>query len=246
MEYVLLALVAGVVAPGLALLVAGALGYFTARWLGIPEFRPFRRGVPNTRWRRFFVRAASVVAAFAVCLVLGALSARASGVSLPSMFVDVYPGPARDAGIRSGDRIVSIDGKPYDDFEAMRADIQSSRGPRSITFERNGERITREVDPMPERRIGVGSRPALRPPTFAETIEQGFAACFSPFRQLRSTRLKTLAGPFALSRSIDGTVVSRGELYLYASALYAAYVWPALLLLHLIDALALHFRRDGA
>ncbi len=244
MEYLLIALVAGAVGPGLALLVAAASGYFVARWLGIPEFRPFRRGASETRIRRFFVRTASIVAAFAACFVFGMLSARVSGTSHSSMVVDVVEGPAKAAGLRGGDRIVSIDGKTYDDFEAFRADVQSSTGPRTITVERNGERITRVVDPMPERRIGVSSRPQIRAATLTEAIDRAFSLCLSPRRHFRAADVASLAGPVNIVRSLERAQVPRLALFLYAGALYAAYVWPALLLLHVLDALILRFRRD--
>jgi hypothetical protein len=239
-----LAFIASIIAPAFALLVAVAAGYFTARRLGIPEFRPFRRGAPEARSRRFVVRTVSVIAAFALCFVMGALSAKVAGTSHSTMFVDVHGGPAEAAGIRDGDRIVSLDGKAHDDFEAFRADIQASTGPRTIVFERNGERMTRVVDPMPERRIGVSSRTEVRPSTLGEAIERGFVISFSPFLYFRETKVE-LAGPVGIVKAAARAAPSPLGIALGAGALYAAYVWPALVLLHLVDVLVLRFGRNS-
>lgn len=244
MEYALLALLTSVGAPGLILLVAVASGYFTARRLGIPNFRPFRAGAPETRWKRFLVRTATVVTAFAICFALGALSAKASGTSHSTMVVDVVAGPARDAGLRDGDRIVSLDGKPYDDFHAFRTDIQASTGPRSVTFERNGERMTRVVDPMPERRIGVSARPNTRPATGAEAIERGFTLSVSPLYIFSAGEVE-VTGPVGFVKEVARAPVSRVAVALYASALYTAYIWLGLVFLHLVDVLVVRFRRHG-
>ena len=56
------------------------------------------------------------------------LRPRRLGVSLPGMTVDrVFEGPAEAAGVRVGDRIVSVDGEPVASIDALVAAIQ--RGP---------------------------------------------------------------------------------------------------------------------
>lgn len=246
---VLLGLVILAVIPGLVVLVALGSAYFTARRLGIPEFRPFRHGAPDARTKRFVVRVVSVLAAFATCFVLGALAAKLTGIMHSTMFVDVHPGPARTAGLRDGDRIVSMDGKPYDDFDELRADIQSSSGPRSVTFERNGERFTREVDPMPERRFGVSARAGRRPATVGEAAETALAICFAPFRYFGhffELKKEELSGPVGIVKSAASAGESlRGPGYLlWVGALFAAFVWPVLALLNLVDVIGLSLRRN--
>lgn len=242
MGYVLVGLVAILVPPAVTLLVAVAVGMLAARWLGIPDFRPFRRGAPETRWKRFGVRAASVAAAFTTCFVLGVLAARVSGTHHPTLVVDVQPGPAREAGLRDGDRIVAIDGKTHGEWDSVRMDIQSSTGPRTVTFERNGERLERVVDPMPERRMGLSARSEARPATAGEVIKQGFAVCFAVFRAFREKKVE-FVGPVGVVKASSRSSVPRHAFIFYAAAIYSSYVWIGLALVHLVAALALHFGR---
>jgi regulator of sigma E protease len=51
--------------------------------------------------------------------------------------------PAAAAGLRAGDRIVSVDGHPTGSFAAVRSQIQASHGrPIVVTVERDGHRVT--------------------------------------------------------------------------------------------------------
>ena len=245
MGYVFVGLVAILVPPALTLLIAVAAGMLAARWLGIPDFRPFRPGAPKTRWKRFGVRAASVVAAFTTCFALGVLAAKVSGTHRPTPVVDVHPGPARSAGLRDGDRIVAIDGKTHADWDSVRMDIQSSTGPRTVTFVRNGERLERVVDPMPERRMGLSPRAEAHPATAGDAIERGFATCFAVFGYFR-TKKAELAGPVGVVKETSRASTPRHGFLLFAAAIYSSYVWIGLVLVHFVDALALHFGRQRA
>ena len=59
---------------------------------------------------------------------------------------------AQQAGLKSGDRIVALNGLPVSDWEQMRKGIRSSPGkPLRITVERDGQRFDLEVTPRPTK-----------------------------------------------------------------------------------------------
>lgn len=59
-------------------------------------------------------------------------------------------GPARDAGLITGDRIVAINGKPTTDGKAMVEKIHASIGvPITLTIERSGNRLVKSITPKP-------------------------------------------------------------------------------------------------
>ena len=71
------------------------------------------------------------------------------GKSVPSMNVNVHEGPAKAAGIKNGDLIVSAAGSPVSDFEELRRRImKSANKPIEIGLVRNNQKQTIRVTPV--------------------------------------------------------------------------------------------------
>jgi regulator of sigma E protease len=119
-------------------------------------------------WRRFVVILAgpamnwlaAVVLAFAMILTLGFHEpdpAAAVGEVVPAS-------AAARAGLRSGDRVVAIDGRPVSRWEELVAAVVASPGrPLALDVERGGERVRLQATPEDaggRGRLGVG--PATR------------------------------------------------------------------------------------
>ncbi len=64
--------------------------------------------------------------------------------------------PADRAGVRVGDRIVSLDGQPTDDLDELRARVAAAKGTVPLEVERSGQRLTLQVE--------LGGGPATPPP----------------------------------------------------------------------------------
>ncbi len=135
-------------------------------------------------WRRFLIMIAGP--AFNILLAVVIYFAAGLGASeLPSSLMGSvdYSGPASQAGLRPGDRIVAIDGEEIRYFweivEHIEAKVQQGEDtaageesfsgvPFELTWERHGERTTRTVKPivfMKEKVFGVpalGSDPVGR------------------------------------------------------------------------------------
>jgi membrane-associated protease RseP (regulator of RpoE activity) len=66
------------------------------------------------------------------------------------------PSPAQEAGLRVGDRIVSVDGRPLDDWVELPRYIQDRPGdPIEFVVERDGQRLPLTVTPAEQRRERV-------------------------------------------------------------------------------------------
>jgi membrane-associated protease RseP (regulator of RpoE activity) len=63
------------------------------------------------------------------------------------------PTPAQDAGLRSGDVIVAVNGNETSTFADVRAALKSLRGPQDITVERDGNEQTLKVDVAAAQRL---------------------------------------------------------------------------------------------
>src|SRR5262245_38574794 len=71
------------------------------------------------------------------------------GKAVPSMNVNVHDGPAKKAGIRNGDLIVSAAGSPVNDFEELRRRIVASPNkPIEIGLLRKDQKHTLRVTPV--------------------------------------------------------------------------------------------------
>ncbi|GJF03692.1 M50 family metallopeptidase [Pseudonocardia sp. D17] len=118
-------------------------------------------------WQRVVVLSAGSITHFLIAIVLiyalsltsglpnvsdtpvaGQISCAANQTS-PSALEPCGPGvatPAADAGLRSGDTIVSVAGTPTPDWTAAVAAIQASGGPTPIVVDRDGQRLTLTMD----------------------------------------------------------------------------------------------------
>lgn len=75
----------------------------------------------------------------------------------PSLIGQVKKGaPADEADLQAGDRIVAVNGDPVNYWLQLTSKIENADGALSVTVERDGEQITKELTPNPDTQtIGV-------------------------------------------------------------------------------------------
>ena len=109
-----------------------------------------------TTWKRIAVIAAgplaNVLAAFVIATIVFATGAPTGDVT--TRVAQVQSGaPAAQAGLRSGDTIVAVDGKPATTFDRVSKLIRTSHGkPITVTVQRDGARLT--LGPQPTKLAG--------------------------------------------------------------------------------------------
>jgi regulator of sigma E protease len=127
-------------------------------------------------WQRLAIVVAGPIANFIVALVLLFVSALAFGVADQTPTTRVYqllPGyPAEHAGLRPGDSITAIDGRPMRDGNQLVATIHAASGkrPLAVTYVRDGRTTVISVTPRvvvntagkPEGRLGFEPMPTNR------------------------------------------------------------------------------------
>src|SRR5262249_38841476 len=97
-------------------------------------------------WKRIAVIAAgplaNIVVAFLLLFLVFAISGGPSQQASAQVFAVQSGTPAAAVGLRPGDRIVAVDGRPTPTFDAASHLIRSSRGrPVAVTVLRNGQRV---------------------------------------------------------------------------------------------------------
>jgi regulator of sigma E protease len=137
---------------------------------GVPRWQGPRRGAPvqtattdpsrqfrnKPAWQRAIVLAAGSFTHFVVALVLIWVVLVAIGIGTGQATTTIQrtvpttqsgdPAPAQAAGLRSGDRIVAIDGRRVDSFEELRAALAAKGGERiTVTFVRDGQEHERTL-----------------------------------------------------------------------------------------------------
>lgn len=163
-----------------------------------------------------------------------------TGVETKVSIYKVNPGsPAEQAGLKAGDEIVSIDGNPIQNAEAVSMNIQKSKGdPLTFEVRRAGTTFELEVDPVWNEQnkmywIDVQLQPHLRKATLSDAVANGFketyqwtVRIFDGFGQLITGRIgiDSLGGPVQIA-SITGQAAEAGYIPLIR--------WTALLSLYL-------------
>jgi membrane-associated protease RseP (regulator of RpoE activity) len=138
-----------------------------------PEPTPPERQFRNKpAWQRAIVLAAGSITHFVAALVfiyllltvIGRPSDQSTNViqGVVAQADDGTPAPAGQAGLRAGDRIVAVDGKPVGNFDQLRAALASTQGRRiQIAYERDGRRLSTSLVPATVADEGGGRRAFL-------------------------------------------------------------------------------------
>ena len=134
-----------------------------------PQTPPSRQFRNKPAWQRAIVLAAGSFTHFLVAALLLWFVLVALGIDRATTTVDRTvattasgaPAPARAAGLRSGDRIVAIDGQRVDTFEELRAALADKGGRRiTVTYVRDGAERTTGLTAASENGRGfLGFRP---------------------------------------------------------------------------------------
>jgi hypothetical protein len=208
---------------GMALFLP-VVAYLAARWgvavlAGIPgAWAPFRRfDVPRGGapwWARPAVAAAGPVATYLIASFAFTVAMKLMPTPVYGTHVDVKPGePAEAAGIRSGDRLISIGGQPVATFSEISSRIRSVDPGASveIVFEQGGVQKATTVKPKAgiggQPKIGVISTPARYVPTsMMEAVTGGIAlpAQWASGMHDVMAGKETLAGPIGIMASGPG------------------------------------------
>jgi len=232
-----LALVAGMI---VATLGGAKLG---ARLFRVTDFRWFDSHPANGAWwRRFGVRFVSALASLGVCVALFWCGYFLGGEAVPTTTVLVQPGPARDAGMRNGDRVVSIDGAKVQSWQALRQTIKIG-GERQIEVERDGSLMVIRVTPNAQGRIGVSPQEEKVSlgviESAARAVKQPFFVIREEMRSVTQNVEHDFKGPVGIIRETDGNRERRWTAFLLMLATQGAYFWPHLASLQLFDAATL-------
>jgi membrane-associated protease RseP (regulator of RpoE activity) len=111
-------------------------------------------------WQRAIVLVAGSLTHFVVALLLIYALLVAIGLQVNTNRIsEVVPtapngakAPAAAAGLRAGDRVVAVDGRPVDDFEQLRSAFAGTAGrPVRLVYERDGQRHETTIVPVPVR-----------------------------------------------------------------------------------------------
>jgi regulator of sigma E protease len=87
-----------------------------------------------------------------------------------SMKLMVDPGPAQQAGIESGDRVLEVNAAPVQNWEQLKKAVTAHPGEEiDLTIERGGETIHKKVTPTPKGEKGEGLI-HVRPHTHMEPV----------------------------------------------------------------------------
>jgi membrane-associated protease RseP (regulator of RpoE activity) len=244
-----------IILGGALCLVAWLLGRLLARTVlriaGAPLLSRQADGryARNPPARRAMFRLAGPLAAYLLAAVLGFTAMRALGDHVSTMTIDVVPGgPADTAGLRSGDRIVTIDGVAPSTWDDVLARVRAGGAgrPTSIRAQRDDGPHVFDVMPDAQGRIRVMSRPQRIERPLGPTLAQGAAWPVATLaRQMRDMiatvtgrQRVSLQGPVAIVREVESTG-DHGQplgalLLLLASA--AGLVWPLSVILEVMFA----------
>jgi len=135
-------------------------------------------------WKRLVVLFAGPLMNLLTAIVVFSFLVASEGVAIPgSVKVDAITqnSPAQQAGIQSGDILLSINGQKVSDIESAIKIIQANLDkPVNLLISRASKEITITATPLSSRQksegaLGVGLSYPTRPATFIESISRGAA-----------------------------------------------------------------------
>lgn len=243
-----LILVGAVVILALASRGASSLA---ARVTGSRPFELFDVERPSSEmWKELVIRGAGVLSPLFLIMALFVLANLIGGEIGATTTVRVRPGPASEAGMQDGDRVVEIDHRPIAEWDELLGAIRGTHTAHEIVVERSGTRSTLSVTPNAEGRIGIESVYEGHPIGFAKALQMGVERPFeimaaSVRSLLEPPRQKPdLVGPMGIVRETSIAASAGAARWLALLGMIASCFWPGFPAVHLIDATGLSaFRR---
>ncbi|MFZ2095651.1 MAG: M50 family metallopeptidase [Anaerolineales bacterium] len=195
---------------------------FTLNWLPFGGFvRPKGEQDPDipggmaaaNPWKRIAVLLAGPIMNLALAMVLFITIYGIIGL-LPDrnrvQLVGIVPNsPADAAGLQSGDILVSVNGVPIHNLDAVKPIIMTNPGkPIDFVYERNGATqevsITPQVNPGSDPTVGIYMNYPMKPFTFLAAIPESFNSMYDYMRELFSMVGQMIRGQ---STSSEGGLV---------------------------------------
>jgi membrane-associated protease RseP (regulator of RpoE activity) len=220
-------------------LAAWGASSFVGRALEVGPFELFDARRPPTLWKECLVRIAGVIVTYFVAAGVFTVGGLVGGEVVPTSTVNVRPGPAKDAGMQDGDKVVEIDGRAIGSWEEIMGAVRDTHEAHDIVVERDGQRVHMSVTPNEAGRISIESRYDRRPATFAGAVALGFPQPFRAVTSVMRTIVKPpktteLSGPVGIVRETRNEGVRAGAVF-WILGMCGAFAWPALLLMHTVD-----------
>jgi hypothetical protein len=242
----------GLLAFMTALAVASSVASSTvARALGARPFQLFDVERPtSSRMKEVAIRTAAALAPLAVIVGVFFVAMMIGGDSKATTRVTVLPGPAKEAGMQDGDRVVEIDQRTIKDWEELRAAFGTPHAAHLVVVERGGERVTLSVTANAVGRIGVESQHDSRPMGWTKAIALGVITPFEVIAGTFNSAFRTqdkadFQGPVGIVRATAQAGAKGVAASLWFLAMLGAYIWPAFPLAHVLDAASLpSFQRN--
>jgi uncharacterized RDD family membrane protein YckC len=164
---------------------------------------------------RLALTLAGPLAVYMAVVVAWAVTARRMGVmDGPAPAVQVVPsGPAGTAGLRDGDRIEAVDGRPLVQFSDLK-DAVAARPAESLelSLERGGERLRLRVTPGPAGSSFAGKlgvRQVATTPAWSDALHRALSmplqALATQVEEAMQPRLTELSGPIGITRELPAS-----------------------------------------
>jgi len=228
----------GIAAIALAAMLAmGGARYAVARALGVPGVGLFsaKGKEPVSRRAIAAIVAAGAAAVYLVSAALFVAALLVDGQATYGTVVQVIHGrPAEAAGIRDGDRVVTIAGAKVESWDAIAATLHARPGLETeIVVARDGAEVRVVVTPggkgtPGEGKIGIAARPIRSDVSIGAALHRGLEAPIivlaEVYRALAQRTARTeAAGPVGIVRETAG---ARTGSALATLGSIAAFFWP--------------------
>ncbi|USS90999.1 RIP metalloprotease RseP [Fructilactobacillus carniphilus] len=142
----------------------------------------------------------AIVAFTLLAFLQGGVASNSNQIQIPKN----QPSVAKQAGIKSGDRIVAVDGQQTKDFNAVATQISKRPKQRvTLTVVEQGKRrnvtLTTEAKTVQKKRVGmIGVTKSVNPSLMAK-VTAGFTQTWSSTKMLGSALWRMVSGHFSLN-----------------------------------------------